>query len=255
MNAKPQNLLNGNRAIRVAKQLLKEVGLTISRVDERASMHNWTACLNIFKERLSPKTVFDIGIGEGTPELYSVYPNAFYFLIDPTRESLPHTRRIAQQVHAEILNLALGEEERSVEIEVRPDDIGASSLFEEVPALTGIRRYIVPMRRFDGVVGAFERPAFCKIDVQGAELQVLRGMGTRIDEIDAFLIEISTIATVRNGPEADEVIALLSDRGFVIYDILSLNRRPLDSALAQLDVLFVNRNAPMRSDRRWRLST
>ncbi len=79
-------------------------------------------------------------------------------------------------------------------------------------------------------------------------------MGARIEEFDAFLIEISTIATIENAPEADEVFAFLSQHGFVIYDILSLNRRPLDSALAQLDVLFIKRNSPIRSDRRWRAS-
>jgi len=79
-------------------------------------------------------------------------------------------------------------------------------------------------------------------------------MGARIDEFDAFLIEMSTIATIKNGPEADEVIAFLNERGFVIYDVLSLNRRPLDSALAQLDVLFVKRNSSLRSDHRWRVT-
>jgi FkbM family methyltransferase len=261
MSAKPERSLVTSRttaggfAKGAAKQLLKGLGLTVSRIDEKASMHNWTTCLDLFKKRgVRPNTIFDIGVAEGTPELYAAFPDAFYYLVDPTHESLPHMQRIAQQLNAKILHLALGEEERSLDIEVRPDDIGASSLFEDVGALTGTRRYSVPMRRFDAVVPAFEKPALCKIDVQGAELGVLRGMGTRIDEIDAFLIEISTIATIRNAHEADEVIAFFSQNGFVIYDILSLNRRPLDSALAQLDVLFIKRNSPIRSDRRWRVS-
>jgi len=191
-------------------------------------------------------------VAAGTPDLYEAFPDASYYLVDPTQEALPHMQALAQRLNATILNLALGEKECSLEIEVRPNDIGASSLFEEVSPLTDTRRYTVPVRRFDQVVGTFEKPALCKIDVQGAEIGVLRGMGARIDDFDAFLIEVSAIATIKNGPEAEDVLGFLSERGFVIYDILSLNRRPLDSALAQLDVLFLKRNSPLRSDHRWR---
>jgi FkbM family methyltransferase len=246
-------------AKRSAKRLLKGLGFKISKIERgKVSMDNWTnwpACLELLKNRgFQPKTIFDIGVAAGTPELYAAFPNAFYYLVDPTQESLPHMRAIAQKLNATILNHALGEEKCSLEIEVRPDDIGASSLFEEIGPLTGTRRYAVPVQRFDQVVAAFERPALCKIDVQGAEIGVLSGMGSRIDEFDAFIIEISAIATIKNAPEAEEVFAFLSQHGFVIYDILSLNRRPLDSALAQLDVLFIKRDSSIRSDHRWRAS-
>jgi len=244
-------------AKKTAKRLLRQLGYAVSRVEgDRPTIENWTnwtRCLELFKKQgFQPKTIFDIGVAAGTPELYAAFPNAVYYLIDPTHEALPHMQVIARGLNATILNLALGDEECSVEIEVRPNDIGASSLFEEVGPLADTKRYLVPVRRFDQEVGTFEGPALCKIDVQGAEMGVLNGMGARIHEFDAFLIEISTIATIKNGPEADKVLAFLGERGFVIYDILSLNRRPLDSALAQLDILFVKRNSPLRLDHRWR---
>jgi FkbM family methyltransferase len=244
---------------RITKKLLNGVGLKVSRIkNDKVSIdswNNWATCLELLKTQgFQPKTVFDIGVAGGTPDLYAAFPNAFYYLVDPTQESLPHMRAIAQKLNAKILHLALGEEECSLEIEVRPNDIGASSFFEEIGPLTGTRRYAVPVQRFDRVVTGFERPALCKIDVQGAEVRVLSGMGTRIDEFDAFIIEISTIATIKSAPEADRVFAFLDQHGFVIYDILSLNRRPLDSALAQIDVLFIKRNSQIRSDHRWRAS-
>jgi hypothetical protein len=39
--------------------------------------------------------------------------------------------------------------------------------------------------------------------------------------------------------------------GFVVADILGMVRRPLDGATAQLDLLFLPRNSPIRADRRW----
>src|ERR1700730_2497330 len=113
------------RASDVANQLLRPLGLRISRIEtEDASMPNWPARLRYLKQQgFAPKTIFDIGVAAGTPEPYAAFPRAFYYLVDPTRESLPHIIAIAQRVRAEIRNLALGEREGEFEIEVRPDDI------------------------------------------------------------------------------------------------------------------------------------
>ena len=58
-----------------------------------------------------------------------------------------------------------------------------------------IGRYDVPVRRFDQVIEHFARPALAKIDAQGAEVMVLSGRGERLSELDAIIVETSTIAT------------------------------------------------------------
>ena len=212
----------------------------------------WAFVLRNLRARgFVPRTVFDIGVARGTPELYAVFPEARYYLVDPTRESLPHMEAIARRLDVEILNIALGDEEGEFEIGVRTGDIGGSTFFEEIGPLGPTRRYPVAVRRFDRAIGEFQRPALCKIDVQGSEMRVLRGMGERIHDVDAILIEASVIATIRDGPEIAEVIGFLRQKGFVVYDVLGGGRRPLDSALAQLDLLFVKENSGLRADHRW----
>src|SRR5262245_58291240 len=158
----------------------------------------WAFVLRNLRARgFRPRTVFDIGVAHGTPELYAVFPDAHYYLVDPTRESLPHMEEIARQLDARILNIALGDADGELEIGVRTNDIGGSTFYEEIGPLGPTRRYLVPVRRFDGVIDSFERPALCKIDVQGSEMRVLRGMGERIHDVDAILIEASVIATIR----------------------------------------------------------
>ena len=93
-----------------------------------------------------------------------------------------------------------------------------------------------------------------KIDIQGAELMVLDGMTGRLPEIDALVIETSTIATVKGGAEVRDVVSFLGDHGFVLADIVGLRRRPLDDATAQLDLLFVPHDKSLRMDRRWAAS-
>jgi hypothetical protein len=80
---------------------------------------------------------------------------------------------------------------------------------------------------------------------------VLRGMSGVLAELDVVIVETSTIATVKGGAEVAAVIAFMTERGFVLADILGLKRRPLDCATAQLDLLFMPEASPLRADRRW----
>ena len=107
------------------------------------------------------------------------------------------------------------------------------------------------MRRFDSLIDEIARPSLCKIDVQGAELMVLEGMTGRLDSIDALIVETSTIASLKGGPEVHDIVHFMHDHGFVVADIVGMARRPLDGATAQLDVLFLPDGSPIRRDRRW----
>jgi FkbM family methyltransferase len=237
------------------QQLRRLLGALWPRVHHAANVAMWVAGVNTLKERgFHPRTVFDFGVAEGTPALYEAFPDAHFVLVDPTKQSLPCMERIAGRLDAQIFNIALGDRDGEMEIEARLDDINGATLFKEIGPLGPTHRYRVPMRRFDGLFRNFPRPALCKIDVQGAELMLLQGMGARIAEIDVFIVEMSVIATIEDAPEAHEVIDFMRHSGFVIFDVLGVNRRPLDNALAQLDLLFVKEGSPLRADRRWRAS-
>ena len=205
----------------------------------------------IARAGLTPATVFDIGVADGTPWIYEAWPNAKYFLFDPTRESLPRMHELAKTLNAEVFNIALGDETKPVRLNVRPDHSG-SSLYAEIGRVVISAKHQVQMRRFDELVPAgFTRPALVKIDVQGAELLVLSGMKQRLPDIDFIIVETSLIATLRGGPEFAEVVALMRDNGFVLFEIVGILRRPLDQAVAQIDAVFVPKNSPLRQDRRW----
>lgn len=204
----------------------------------------------LVRYRIEPKTVFDIGVDTGTPWMYEAFPKAKFYLVDPTPNSLPSMQKIARQVSAEILNVAFGDEKAVLKLNLWPEYPSASSFFQEVgQAPTTV--IDVPVVRFDETIGAFERPALLKLDVQGAELMVLRGVGDRMKELDAVIVETNLMSTVRDAPEIAAVTAFMNEHGFVLYEIAGAIRRPLDGALALIDAVFVPADSPLRADRKW----
>ena len=73
----------------------------------------------------------------------------------------------------------------------------------------------VDCRRGDELAGeGFPSPDIVKIDVQGAELDVLRGMRDTLDDVDAVFVEVHGEKCRRYGATAEEIEAYLRDRGF-----------------------------------------
>src|SRR5262249_38980217 len=115
----------------------------------------------------------------------------------------------------------------------------ASSVLEEhSPQAAPVRFY--PMQTIDEIVDSkgIETPNFLKLDVQGYELEVLKGALKTLPQVSAVLAEVNLIDIHRGTSLLDEFVIFMRDRGFVAYDICGLARRPLDKALWQADFIF-----------------
>ena len=230
------------------KSSLERGGYSIKRNESVPRWENAFALLR--RHGLSPMSIFDIGVAQGTPLLYDAFPQADLHLFDPTRESLPFMKSIAEVRPAQVYNLALGDRTGRATIKVR-GEIGGSTFFEEVGNAEIVKSYEVEIRRFDEIIESIKRPAFAKIDVQGFELSVLMGMERRLGDLDAILVETSTLSTLKGGAEFRDIVAFFAQQQWSLAEIVSFIRRPLDRALISVDALFVPDGSPIRADRRW----
>jgi FkbM family methyltransferase len=194
------------------------------------------------------RTVIDVGIAFGTPPIYRAFPRARYFLIEPVAECRPVLEKLKQSLNAEYFLVAAGAENRHVMLNVH-EDISGSSLFPQAEGkeLDGEARLTL-MRRLDSLLPqSLEHPVLLKIDTQGAELEVLKGLGTRIAEIDVLILETTTMPMRHGIPQFADIVRFCDDAGFAVYDVLEGHMRSLDGALAQIDLAFVRKDSALRS--------
>jgi hypothetical protein len=79
-------------------------------------------------------------------------------------------------------------------------------------------------------------PVLIKIDVDGGEISVLKGAAWLLEQkLAQYVVIESTIF----GHQIHEIINFMTKYGFVLYDILEPLYRPLDNALWQVDLSFV----------------
>jgi len=198
-----------------------------------------------------PATVFDVGAAIGTPALYAPFPDAHHVLVEPLAECEPRLRAVAANLYrSDVFIGTAGASCGTVILNVHPDPTGSSLLVEaESAQVNGVPR-AVQQETLDGLALRFDAapPYFIKLDTQGSELDVLRGAAeTVLPGTTGILVETSLFAFFEGGPLARDVIEYLSTRGFVLYDVVDLQYRPLDGAMSQLDLLFVRGSDELRS--------
>lgn len=186
------------------------------------------------------KSVIDIGASTGvwTTECMQVFPKSDYLLIDPLKENSPVLKSFSDRhPRCRYWNGAIGSSEGELEMHVHGD---RSSFFECELKNNGLTNYSVNMRTLDNLVDqlGFPPPDLIKADVQGYELEVLKGAVRCLRDCKILLLECSIQEVYSGIPLAAEVIQYAFSQGFHIYDICSYAQRPKDGKLAQADIVF-----------------
>lgn len=198
----------------------------------------------------NPKTVIDVGVADGTEDLYRAFTGSHMVLIEPLKEFEPYMQSMTNKYDLEYIVAAASDLTGSLDINVHPDLCGSSIMDEiEGKSVDGEAR-TVPTIRIDSFISEknLKPPYLIKIDVQGAELKVLDGVTGILDQTEVIILEVSLFGFFINGPQFSDVVSYMGERGFSVYDIFNGRNRPFDGALAQVDVVFVKEEGVFRQD-------
>ncbi len=196
---------------------------------------------------LRPATIFDVGVATGTPELYGVFPDAKYALIEPLTESWPFMQKVLDSHPGSVaVQAAAGRASGEGRLVVSPNLSGSSFILSPK---SGEAR-AVPIVTIDEVVlaHALPGPYLLKLDVQGYELEALAGAEATLGQTCAIIAEVSLWGDKKRAGMAEllPLMSWLRERGFVLYDIAQIVRRELDDAITEMDLVFCPSDSPLR---------
>jgi FkbM family methyltransferase len=195
----------------------------------------------------NPKFIIDIGAhnGDWTTEVYKIFRSASFIAV----EALPTKKHVLERafrgMEVKIYTKLLGGSSKR-NIPFYSMETGSSVLSE----LTSFSREVIylDMITLDEIATHenVEKNVLLKLDVQGFEMEVLKGASSVLCKVDIICMELSLLNYNDGAPLADKVIPFMKDLGFVIFDITGFVRKSTDFSLIQADFIFIKEESSIR---------
>jgi len=200
-----------------------------------------------------PNVILDVGAAHGDWARMSakIWPEAKIYGIEPNlseKDDLERTKR--DLPHFNYLHGFLGSQAGAVKYSNQGTQTTLCSETTDNPNDSQDQAQIYVL---DALIkqGKVETPDLIKLDVQGYELEVLRGAVNALTTCQMVLAEVNFFAWHKKVPTVTQVIQFMAEHGFCWYDIAGVIRRPTDDALWQMDLIFVRQDHPLRSTTPW----
>jgi FkbM family methyltransferase len=206
---------------------------------------------------LLPSAILDIGAnaGEWSRVAASIFASSRILMIDGDPENEPALHNTVREIGARssfFLSL-LGAEEKDAVMLYRPEaGTTGSSVLPEMTSYSkeGIKLKMDTLDSLSENMG-LDAPLLMKLDVQGFELEILKGGKKALEAAEVVIMEASLLPYNEGAPLFADVVAFMDRAGFAVYDFCGQNRRESDHALFQTDVVFARRESGLRARRKF----
>lgn len=192
------------------------------------------------------RTVLDVGASRGQFALVAraMWPQCRIVCFEPLPEAVAKLKQVfAGDRNVVVWETALGARTALSTLNVSGRDDSSSLLpigrqAQEFPGTAAAGVLEVPVNRIDAYIDDdCLAPILLKMDVQGYELEVLRGAGDKLDRVDSVLCECSFVELYDGQPLIGAVVSFLSERGFRLEFVATPHRSASGHQL-QTDIFF-----------------
>jgi FkbM family methyltransferase len=207
-------------------------------IRNRQSKNN--TLLTLRKSGFDPTIVFDIGAQIGTPELFTVFPNAHHIMVEPVHECIPALKQIQDQlVSATIYNCAVSNVNEKTLL-----SITQSRQYSSIEEKMGDESREIEVRTVDSIYEELniDGPILLKIDVDGIEIKVLQGSKSLLKRNDCVIVIEASIGD--KNPRFSNIVEYMNSYGYDVFDIVDTLYRQSDWHLWQVDLVFVKKDSP-----------
>jgi FkbM family methyltransferase len=185
-------------------------------------------------------SVIDVGVAEGTPELYNTFNRANLLLIDPLLESKGKAKKILGNRSFIFEGAAVGSSPSTMKINVN-SKLRESSLLNRASPSKIVEERTIEVNTLDNIVNKhkkkFPGPYLLKIDTEGFEFEVLKGATTTLRECKYVIAETSVVKRFEESYIFEDIIMFMYKNNFRVESILSSG-----GGFRIVDILFVNKD-------------
>ncbi len=194
------------------------------------------------KKHINPTSCLDIGAHVGMWHNHARlhWPDAYFFLIEGNAACAEQLAMTGASMRIALLS----DSEKEVDFWTRKDapTCTGSSYFRELTPFYSDENAIstkTMTRRLDDVVDG-QPFQLIKLDVQGSELEVLRGGMATLNAAKAVVMELAVTPYNEGAPLMHEVMKFMTDNGFRMAEVLGdITRCIPPHDLIQQDCLFL----------------
>lgn len=196
----------------------------------------------------SPGSIIDVGAYEGhwSRLARSVFHRSLLLMVEAQTAKIPALEAVCADLGggtlvSKVLSSRAGEEVVFYEMET------GSSLRPENSNVPRVERRLIS-DTLDNVASQMPGPIFLKIDVQGAELDILRGGQETLARCEVVQLEVALLPYNDGAPQIVDLLVQMKAWGFVPFDFAGFIR-PNGVDLVQTDIIFVREESGLRTKR------
>lgn len=230
-------------AKRVLKPLIKKLGF-IDEDDKNRLQHIFFN--NLKKVGFKPKHIVDIGANKGTwtREIYKVFPNSYYSLIEPQKQLSVHFQDILTKPNVVFYPFGVGSKSGVFKFTIANRDDSCSFNYSEKQAKElGFNQVDIEIKTLNELLvnnSDWPIPDIIKIDAEGLDLEVLKGASDFHGKTEIFLVEAAVYEKEFENTVAN-VISYMDQIGYKLFEITDLNRPFSPALLWLIELVFIKK--------------
>ena len=192
-------------------------------------------------------TIIDIGSNKGQFSILarSFFPSSRIYSFDPQKKCLETQKKILKKKNINYFNIGIGNKKKIKKFFITSREDSSSFL---KPKKRNNKNYEIKnikkikIDKLDNLINIkkIKKPILIKIDIQGYELEALKGAKKILKVADYLITEISYQKIYDNQVSNIDLLSYLKKENF--KKLLTTNETKFDDKVFQSDILFVNKD-------------